>query len=57
MHHNLYRHNKVIYQGYILDNALALQGLLQKYNVKAVFSGHMHAQILLVRLLIDQLRR
>ena len=44
MHHNLYRHNKVIYQGYILDNALALQGLLQKYNVKAVFSGHMHAQ-------------
>lgn len=44
MHHNLYRHNKVIYQGYILDNALELQSLLQKYGVKIVFSGHMHAQ-------------
>ncbi|WP_195922698.1 metallophosphoesterase family protein [Lactobacillus crispatus] len=44
MHHNLYRHNKVIYQGYILDNAVELQALLQKYGVKIVFSGHMHAQ-------------
>ena len=44
MHHNLYRHNKVIYQGYVLDNAVEVQSLLQKYGVKIVFSGHMHAQ-------------
>lgn len=44
MHHNLYPHHKMIYQDFVLDNAEDLQKLLRKYDVKLVFSGHIHAQ-------------
>lgn len=44
MHHNLYDHNKIIHVGYTLDNATDLQKICSKYDVLAVFSGHIHAQ-------------
>jgi len=44
MHHNLYRHNQAVYQGFVLNNAAALTKLLDQYHVKVVFSGHIHAQ-------------
>ncbi len=44
MHHNLYRHNDVIYGGFVLDNAASLKQLFRQYQVKACFSGHIHAQ-------------
>lgn len=44
MHHNLYRHNDIIYGGFVLDNAADLKKLFREYQVKACFSGHIHAQ-------------
>ncbi|WP_251716270.1 metallophosphoesterase family protein [Lactobacillus agrestimuris] len=44
MHHNLYDHNNVVKGGFTLDNAAELRKLCQKYQVAAVFSGHIHAQ-------------
>ncbi|WP_297818391.1 metallophosphoesterase [uncultured Lactobacillus sp.] len=44
MHHNLYNHNTVIHEGFTLENANELQTLFTKYKVKAVFTGHIHAQ-------------
>lgn len=44
MHHNLYRHNDVIHGGFVLDNADELKAPFNQYHVKAVFSGHIHAQ-------------
>jgi len=44
MHHNLYQHNAHVHQGFVLDNAAALKTLLDRYHVKIVFSGHIHAQ-------------
>lgn len=44
MHHNLYVHNPAVNQGFVLDNAPAIRQLCQQYNVKVVFSGHIHAQ-------------
>ncbi|RVU70468.1 MULTISPECIES: metallophosphoesterase [Lactobacillus] len=43
MHHNLYQHNDVVHGGYVLDNAEEVQALFKKYQVQAVFSGHIHA--------------
>lgn len=44
MHHNLYKHNSVIHGGFQLRNANEIVDLLSKYNVRAAFSGHIHAQ-------------
>lgn len=44
MHHNLYDHNNVIHGGFTLNNTDELKRLFAKYNTKAVFSGHIHAQ-------------
>lgn len=44
MHHNLYIHNPAVNQGFVLDNAPVIRQLCQQYNVKVVFSGHIHAQ-------------
>ncbi|KRO16795.1 metallophosphoesterase [Lacticaseibacillus saniviri] len=44
MHHNLYRHNQQVYQGFVLNNAPQLRTLLDDYNVPVLFSGHIHAQ-------------
>lgn len=44
MHHNLYDHNNIIHGGFTLDNAADLEKICTKYNVTAVFSGHIHAQ-------------
>lgn len=44
MHHNLYAHNPAVNKGYVLDNASELRRLCARYNVKLVFSGHIHAQ-------------
>lgn len=47
MHHNLYSHNPVVNQGYVLDNATEVRRLCAQYNVKLCFSGHIHAQNIL----------
>lgn len=44
MHHNLYTHNPAVSSGFVLDNASDLKRIFQKYDVKIVFSGHIHAQ-------------
>ena len=44
MHHNLYAHNPVVNQNYVLDNATEVRRLCARYNVKLAFSGHIHAQ-------------
>ena len=43
-HQNLYRHNPVIYQGYVIENADALLSLYEKYGVPVNLSGHLHCQ-------------
>lgn len=43
-HQNLYRHNPVIYQGYVMENADKLLGLYEKYGVLVNLSGHLHCQ-------------
>lgn len=47
MHHNLYAHNPAVNRGYVLDNAHDLRKLCARYNVKLIFSGHIHAQNIL----------
>ena len=44
MHHNLYAHNPAVNKGYVVDDYKELRKLLAQYNVKLVFSGHIHAQ-------------
>lgn len=44
MHHNLYAHNPAVNKGYVVDDYQQLRKLLAQYNVKLVFSGHIHAQ-------------
>lgn len=44
MHHNLYAHNPAVNRGYVLDDAVELRRLCSRYNVKLVYSGHIHAQ-------------
>ena len=44
MHHNLYAHNPAVNKGYVGDDYRELRKLLAQYNVKLVFSGHIHAQ-------------
>lgn len=44
MHHNLYAHNPAVNKGYVVDDYRELRKLLAQYNVKLVFSGHIHAQ-------------
>ena len=44
MHHNLYAHNPAVNNGYVVDDYRELRKLLAQYNVKLVFSGHIHAQ-------------
>ena len=44
MHHNLYAHNPAVNKGYVVDDYRELRKLLAQYNVNLVFSGHIHAQ-------------
>lgn len=44
MHHNLYAHNPAVNKGYVVDDYRELRKLLAQYNVRLVFSGHIHAQ-------------
>ncbi len=43
-HQNIYRHNPVIYRGYVIENADELLALYEKYGVIANLSGHLHCQ-------------
>ena len=43
-HQNVFRHNRVIYSGYVIRNADALLALYERYGVLANFSGHLHCQ-------------
>lgn len=44
MHHNLYVHNPAVNRGFVLNNAPILRQLCKDYDIKVVFSGHIHAQ-------------
>ena len=44
LHHNLYVHNPAVNRGFVLNNAQLLGRLCRDYDVKIVFSGHIHAQ-------------
>ena len=44
LHHNLFSHNELLQDGYVLDNASETVTLLDRFNVPAVFSGHIHIQ-------------
>lgn len=43
-HQNVYRHNRVIYSGYVIENADELLALYGKYGVPVNLSGHLHCQ-------------
>lgn len=43
-HQNLMAHNALIYNGFVIDNASALQALFERYGVPLNLSGHMHMQ-------------
>ena len=43
-HQNLFRHNKVIYEGYVIKNADALRTLYERYGVLVNLTGHLHCQ-------------
>jgi len=43
-HQNVYRHNRVIYSGYVIENADELLALYGKYGVLLNLSGHLHCQ-------------
>lgn len=43
-HQNLFRHNSVIYRGYVMENADAVLALYKKYGVIVNFTGHLHCQ-------------
>ena len=43
-HQNLYRHNPVIYDGYVIENADKLLTLYERYGVLVNLSGHLHCQ-------------
>lgn len=44
LHHNLLVHNKVVFQNIVVDNYKAINAILKKGPVRAIFSGHSHAQ-------------
>lgn len=44
MHHNLYVHNPAVNHGFVLNNAPVIRQLCRNYDIKAAFSGHIHAQ-------------
>lgn len=44
MHHNIYAHNRLLSNGFVLNNAAEFKQLLAQYQVPVVFSGHIHAQ-------------
>ena len=44
MHHNLLKHNELIYEGFVLENTFELQQIIKDYEVPLVFSGHTHTQ-------------
>ena len=43
-HQNVFRHNSVIYRGYVMENAEELLALYEKYGVLVNLSGHLHCQ-------------
>ncbi len=43
-HQNVYKHNSVIYAGYVMENADELLALYEKHGVLLNLSGHLHCQ-------------
>lgn len=43
-HQNVYRHNELIYDGYVIRNSDALLELYEEYGVIVNLSGHLHCQ-------------
>jgi 3',5'-cyclic AMP phosphodiesterase CpdA len=54
MHHNLYKHNELLSNGYVLNNADEVRNILAEYQVPVVFSGHIHAQDIMTETTAEQ---
>jgi 3',5'-cyclic AMP phosphodiesterase CpdA len=44
MHHNLFRHNELLYSGFTLDNAEEALKVFEECGLRLVLSGHIHMQ-------------
>lgn len=53
MHHNIYPHNEILSNDFVINNADEFKQLLADYQVPIVFSGHIHAQDIMTET-IDQ---
>lgn len=54
MHHNLYPHNEMLSNGFVLANADEFKQVLADYQVQFVFSGHIHAQDIMTETIDEQ---
>lgn len=54
MHHNLYPHNEMLSNGFVLNNAEEFRQVLAGYQVQFVFSGHIHAQDIMTETIDEQ---
>ncbi len=44
MHHNLYNHSELLYEGFTIDNSEEVLGTLKDSGINLVLSGHIHVQ-------------
>ncbi|MFD2308085.1 metallophosphoesterase [Enterococcus termitis] len=54
MHHNIYAHNQLLSNGFIINNADEFKQVLTDYQVPVVFSGHIHAQDIMTETINDE---
>ncbi len=53
MHHNIYAHNEMLSNGFVINNADEFNQILADYQVPVVFSGHIHAQDIMTKTIND----
>ncbi|MFV0520380.1 MAG: metallophosphoesterase [Lachnospirales bacterium] len=44
LHHNLYKHSDLLYNGFVIENAEEIVALFEELNFKISLSGHIHIQ-------------
>lgn len=53
LHHNIFAHNELLSNGFVLNNAEEFKNVLADYQVPIVFSGHIHAQDIMTETVND----
>ncbi|WYK01741.1 hypothetical protein A5821_002878 [Enterococcus sp. 7F3_DIV0205] len=53
LHHNIFAHNELLSNGFVLNNAEEFKKVLADYQVPIVFSGHIHAQDIMTETVND----